>query len=127
MGEESRLRAVVTLAQGMAAAHTPRESWRAAALGACHALAGSFAALSVWERELGRLRQRDLAAKLVVGAVCPNCGRRVARLSDHLLGASPCLDVRPASRHPARRGPPAQRGRFLAQGWPSARTVRARH
>ncbi|PKT67661.1 diguanylate cyclase, partial [Streptomyces populi] len=56
MGEESRLRAVVTLAQGMAAAHTPRESWRAAALGACHALAGSFAALSVWERELGRLR-----------------------------------------------------------------------
>lgn len=44
------------LSQGMAAAHTPRESWRAAALGACHALAGSFAALSVWERELGRLR-----------------------------------------------------------------------
>ena len=51
-----RLRAVVALAQGMAAAHTPRESWRAAALGACRALAGSFAALSVWERELGRLR-----------------------------------------------------------------------
>lgn len=47
---------MVTLAQGMAAAHTPRESWRAAALGACHALTGSFAALSVWERELGRLR-----------------------------------------------------------------------
>ncbi len=56
MGEDNRLRAVVTLAQGMAAAHTPRESWRAAALGACHALAGSFAALSVWERELGLLR-----------------------------------------------------------------------
>lgn len=56
MGEDRRLRAVVELAQGMAAAHTPRESWRAAALGACHALAGSFAALSVWERELGRLR-----------------------------------------------------------------------
>jgi diguanylate cyclase (GGDEF)-like protein len=56
MGEETRLAAVVTLAQGMAAAHTPRESWRAAALGACRALAGSFAALSVWERELGRLR-----------------------------------------------------------------------
>ncbi|GAA2640383.1 sensor domain-containing diguanylate cyclase [Streptomyces vastus] len=51
-----RLRAVVALAQGMAAAHTPQESWRAAAVGACHALAGSFAALSVWERELGRLR-----------------------------------------------------------------------
>ncbi|KMS67338.1 diguanylate cyclase (GGDEF) domain-containing protein [Streptomyces viridochromogenes] len=56
MGEDRRLAAVVTLAQGMAAAHTPRESWRAAALGACRALAGSFAALSVWERELGRLR-----------------------------------------------------------------------
>lgn len=56
MGEETRLAAVVTLAQGMAAAHTPRESWRAAAVGACRALAGSFAALSVWERELGRLR-----------------------------------------------------------------------
>ncbi|MFE5817941.1 diguanylate cyclase domain-containing protein [Streptomyces sp. NPDC056479] len=56
MGEDARLAAVVALAQGMAAAHTPRESWRAAALGACRALAGSFAALSVWERELGRLR-----------------------------------------------------------------------
>ncbi|MGW2745295.1 diguanylate cyclase domain-containing protein [Streptomyces sp. NPDC001450] len=56
MGEDKRLAAVVALAQGMAAAHTPRESWRAAALGACRALDGSFAALSVWERELGRLR-----------------------------------------------------------------------
>ncbi|MBK3580575.1 sensor domain-containing diguanylate cyclase [Streptomyces sp. MBT65] len=56
MGEDRRLAAVVELAQGMAAAHTPRESWRAAALGACRALDGSFAALSVWERELGRLR-----------------------------------------------------------------------
>ncbi|MEV6810141.1 GGDEF domain-containing protein [Streptomyces sp. NPDC051132] len=56
MGEDERLAAVVALAQGMAAAHTPRESWRAAALGACHALDGGFAALSVWERELGRLR-----------------------------------------------------------------------
>ncbi|MFJ2767565.1 diguanylate cyclase domain-containing protein [Streptomyces sp. NPDC087300] len=56
MGEDVRLRAVVELAQGMAAAHAPRESWRAAALGACRALHGSFAALSVWERDLGRLR-----------------------------------------------------------------------
>lgn len=46
----------MALAQGMAAAHTPREAWRAAALGACRALAGNFAALSVWEREAGRLR-----------------------------------------------------------------------
>ncbi|MET9501115.1 GGDEF domain-containing protein [Streptomyces sp. NPDC006622] len=56
MGEDRRLVAVVALAQGMAAARTPRESWRAAALGACRALAGGFAALSVWERDLGRLR-----------------------------------------------------------------------
>ncbi|MBY8867679.1 MULTISPECIES: GGDEF domain-containing protein [Streptomyces] len=56
MGENRRLAAVVALAQGMAAAHTPRESWRAAALGACRALEGSFAALSVWERDRSRLR-----------------------------------------------------------------------
>ncbi|WP_240503300.1 GGDEF domain-containing protein, partial [Streptomyces prasinopilosus] len=56
MGEDSRLAAVVTLAQGMAAAHSSREVWRAAAHGARRALGGSFAALSVWERELGRLR-----------------------------------------------------------------------
>ncbi|MDT0612984.1 GGDEF domain-containing protein [Streptomyces lancefieldiae] len=56
MGEDRRLAAVVALAQGMAAAHSSREAWRAAAVGACLALGGSFAALSVWERELGRLR-----------------------------------------------------------------------
>lgn len=56
MAEDQRLRAVVALAQAMAAAQTPREFWSAAALGACAALDGSFAALSVWERELGRLK-----------------------------------------------------------------------
>ncbi|MFI1562696.1 diguanylate cyclase domain-containing protein [Streptomyces sp. NPDC020490] len=56
MGEDKRLAAVVALAQGMAAAHGTREAWRAAAAGACRALGGSFAALSVWERDLGRLR-----------------------------------------------------------------------
>ncbi|WP_263169940.1 GGDEF domain-containing protein [Streptomyces sp. SCSIO ZS0520] len=56
MAEEVRLRAVVSLAQGMAAARSSRESWKAAAIGACRGLDGSFAALSVWERELGRLR-----------------------------------------------------------------------
>ncbi|MFG2193188.1 diguanylate cyclase domain-containing protein [Streptomyces sp. NPDC048639] len=40
----------------MAAAQTPRESVHAAAAGAMTALGGTFAALSVWERELGRLR-----------------------------------------------------------------------
>ncbi|BDE41550.1 sensor domain-containing diguanylate cyclase [Streptomyces lividans] len=47
---------MVALAQGMAAAHSAREAWRAAAVGGCLALGGNFAALSVWERELGRLR-----------------------------------------------------------------------
>ncbi|MEU2430985.1 sensor domain-containing diguanylate cyclase [Streptomyces sp. NPDC007861] len=56
MGEDVRLRAVVALAQSMAAARTPRESWRAAAVGAREALSGSFAALSVWERDHGRLK-----------------------------------------------------------------------
>ncbi|GAA2980726.1 diguanylate cyclase (GGDEF)-like protein [Streptomyces sp. KhCrAH-43] len=55
-GDDARLRAVVSLAQSMAAAHDPRGCWRAAALGACEALGGSFAALSVWERDRGRLR-----------------------------------------------------------------------
>ncbi|MDH2391905.1 MULTISPECIES: GGDEF domain-containing protein [Streptomyces] len=56
MAEDRRLRTVVALAQSMAAAQTPRDSWRAAAHGAREALGGSFAALSVWERDLGRLR-----------------------------------------------------------------------
>ncbi|MFJ4874952.1 diguanylate cyclase domain-containing protein [Streptomyces sp. NPDC088745] len=56
MGEDVRVRAVVALAQAMAAAPTPRETWRAAARGARDALGGGFAALSVWEREAGRLR-----------------------------------------------------------------------
>ncbi|MET9256842.1 diguanylate cyclase [Streptomyces sp. NPDC003717] len=66
MGEDRRLAAVVALAQGMAAAHSAREAWRAAAVGACLALGGGFAALSVWERERGRLR------------VLVNVGRRAA-------------------------------------------------
>ncbi|MEU8685605.1 diguanylate cyclase domain-containing protein [Streptomyces sp. NPDC048611] len=53
---DTRLRAVVELAQAMAAAHTPRESAHAAALGVRQALNGSFAAISKWERELGKLR-----------------------------------------------------------------------
>ncbi|MFE2170923.1 diguanylate cyclase domain-containing protein [Streptomyces sp. NPDC059447] len=56
MGVDGRLRAVVGLAQAMAAASTPRDSVRAAARGARVALDGSFAAISAWERERGRLR-----------------------------------------------------------------------
>ncbi|MDQ0811564.1 diguanylate cyclase (GGDEF)-like protein [Streptomyces sp. B3I7] len=56
MGEDRRLRTVVALAQGMAAAPASRDAYRAAALGARDALAGSFAALSVWERGRGCLR-----------------------------------------------------------------------
>ncbi|MFH8370826.1 diguanylate cyclase domain-containing protein [Streptomyces sp. NPDC018031] len=53
---ETRLRAVVGLAQAIAAAHTPQEAVRSAAVGARSALGGNFAAVSVWERERGRLR-----------------------------------------------------------------------
>lgn len=67
MGEDVRLRAVVELAQAMASAHTPNESWRAAALGARDALAGSFAALSVWERDLGQLKVLVNAGDLAEG------------------------------------------------------------
>ncbi|WP_329382520.1 GGDEF domain-containing protein [Streptomyces sp. NBC_01716] len=67
MGEDVRLRAVVELAQAMASAQTPHESWRAAALGARDALAGSFAALSVWERDLGQLKVLVNAGDLAEG------------------------------------------------------------
>jgi diguanylate cyclase (GGDEF)-like protein len=67
MGVDVRMRAMVALAQAMAAAHTPRESWRAAAQGAREALGGSFAALSVWERDLGRLRVLVNAGELALG------------------------------------------------------------
>lgn len=67
MGEDARLRAVVELAQAMASAYTSHESWRAAALGARDALAGSFAALSVWERDLGQLKVLVNAGELAEG------------------------------------------------------------
>lgn len=50
------LHAVVELARALADAVTPRDTVRAAAAGARRALNGSFAAVSVWERERGRLR-----------------------------------------------------------------------
>ncbi|MET8827107.1 diguanylate cyclase [Streptomyces sp. NPDC004610] len=56
MAEDTRLVGIVALAQAMAAAGTPRDAYRAAATRARQALRGSFAALSIWERELGRLR-----------------------------------------------------------------------
>ncbi|MET9373241.1 GGDEF domain-containing protein [Streptomyces sp. NPDC002992] len=67
MGEDVRLRALVALAQAMAAAHTPREFWRAAALGARDGLDGHFAALSVWERDHGRLKVLVNAGERAVG------------------------------------------------------------
>ncbi|MES4906723.1 MULTISPECIES: GGDEF domain-containing protein [unclassified Streptomyces] len=51
----------------MAAAHTPREAVRSAARAACRALGGSFAAVSVWERELGRLRVLVNSGELAPG------------------------------------------------------------
>ncbi|MEW1723155.1 sensor domain-containing diguanylate cyclase [Streptomyces sp. NPDC093109] len=64
---DARLRAIVALAQAMAAAPTARDAWRAAALGACEALGGNFAALSLWERDLGRLKVLVNAGERVAG------------------------------------------------------------
>ncbi|WP_181766751.1 GGDEF domain-containing protein [Streptomyces albidus (ex Kaewkla and Franco 2022)] len=65
MGEDPRLRAVVELAQAMARAQrfrdaeprhpTHREVARAAAVRACAAMDGTFAAVSAWDRARGRL------------------------------------------------------------------------
>jgi diguanylate cyclase (GGDEF)-like protein len=67
MGEDARLRAVVDLAQAMAAARTPLEVAHAAATGARAALDGSFAAVSQWERERGLLRVLVNVGELVEG------------------------------------------------------------
>ncbi|WP_049580075.1 GGDEF domain-containing protein [Streptomyces sp. SBT349] len=56
MGDDSRLRAVVELAQRMAAAQALPEVALAAAEGAREALGGAFAAVSVFEPARGRLR-----------------------------------------------------------------------
>ena len=56
MGEVTHLRAVAALAQRMATEPGLPEVARAAAEGARRALGGSFAAISVWERDRGRLR-----------------------------------------------------------------------
>ncbi|MFJ5289955.1 MULTISPECIES: diguanylate cyclase domain-containing protein [unclassified Streptomyces] len=95
MGDDVRLRAVVTLAQAMASAQTPRASWRAATLGACEALGGSFAALSVWERELGRLK------------VLANVGERVEDEAEF-----PDAETYPVNRFP-------EIAEFLHERWAS--------
>ncbi len=51
-----RLRAVVELAQALATAQTPQDAVRAGARRARLAMGASFAAVSAWERETGRLR-----------------------------------------------------------------------
>lgn len=53
---DPRLRAVVELAQDMAGALTPLEAVRAAAARTTGALDATMAAVSVWDRESGRLR-----------------------------------------------------------------------
>ncbi|MGW2508296.1 diguanylate cyclase domain-containing protein [Streptomyces scopuliridis] len=67
MGVDGRLRAIVELSQAMAAAPRAIETWRAAAQGALEALGGSFGALSVWERDLGRLKVLVNAGERVDG------------------------------------------------------------
>ncbi|NUP39413.1 MAG: diguanylate cyclase, partial [Streptomyces sp.] len=53
---DRRLAAVVELAQALATVQTPQEAARAGARRARVAMGGSFAAVSAWERETGRLR-----------------------------------------------------------------------
>ncbi|MCD0481824.1 sensor domain-containing diguanylate cyclase [Streptacidiphilus sp. ASG 303] len=53
---DARLRAVVEIAQAMAAAQSPLEAVRAAAGRARGALGAAMSAVSVWDRESGRLR-----------------------------------------------------------------------
>ena len=55
-GADVRLRAVVGLAQAMSGAQSRIEAVQAAALRSREALGADFAAISVWERETGRLR-----------------------------------------------------------------------
>ncbi len=62
-----RLRAVVELAQAMAAAQSPLDSVGAAAERARAALGGTFAAISAWERGHGRLRVLVNAGELAEG------------------------------------------------------------
>lgn len=64
---DQRLRAVVELAQAMAAAQTPAEVVRVAAERARLAIGGSFAAVSRWERESGLLRVLVNVGKLAPG------------------------------------------------------------
>ncbi|WP_428836271.1 diguanylate cyclase domain-containing protein [Streptomyces carpaticus] len=65
--DASRVRAVAALVAAMAGAVRLPEVARAAAEGARTALGGSFAALSVWERERGRLRVLVNTGRLVAG------------------------------------------------------------
>jgi len=77
MGEDPRLRAVVELAQSMATAQrfrdahprqpTHREVAHAAAVRACAAMDGTFAAVSAWDRARGRLDVLVNVGQLAVG------------------------------------------------------------
>ncbi len=69
MGEDARLRAVVELAQAMAAAGDLAAAVRTVAETARRALDGGFAAVSVWERERGRLRVLVNSGELAPGEV----------------------------------------------------------
>ncbi|MDB1087024.1 GGDEF domain-containing protein [Streptomyces sp. ACA25] len=69
MGDDTRLRAVVELAQAMAAATSLPDVAHAAAERSRAAMAGSFAAVSAWERERGRLRVLVNTGELAPGEV----------------------------------------------------------
>lgn len=64
---DARLQAVVELAHDMAGALTPLEAVRAAAVRATAALGATMAAVSVWDRESGRLRVLANYGELAAG------------------------------------------------------------
>ncbi|MFD0330228.1 diguanylate cyclase domain-containing protein [Streptacidiphilus monticola] len=97
MSADARLRAVVELAQLMAGARTRREALQGAATRIREALHADFGAISVWERDRGRLR------------VLVNEGRA------HRGGGVPGGRVLPLADYPEIAQFLAQRG--LGEGW----------
>ncbi|WP_425574229.1 diguanylate cyclase domain-containing protein [Streptomyces hebeiensis] len=109
MAVDRRLRAVVALSQAMASAVTPQDAWRAAARGAREALGGSFAALSLWERDLGRLRVLVNVGALAEGEEeFPDDETYPVHRFPEITDAAPGAWVETAEPGPERAGPGAE-------------------
>ncbi|MGS2590011.1 diguanylate cyclase domain-containing protein [Streptomyces hebeiensis] len=117
MAVDRRLRAVVALSQAMASAVTPQDAWRAAARGACEALGGSFAALSLWERDLGRLRVLVNVGALAEGEEeFPDDETYPVHRFPEITDAAPGAWVETAEPGPERTGPEAEDTGTEAEG-----------